>query len=382
MVSVRKMATCILVGTLTFAAQNETAKATETPVAGINLILQDYYAGSEDYKLAMPALLAAASASRNIPEEQDMKLAFANVSNYVNIRSEANEKSKILGKLYKDSAATILDEEDGWYQVKSGSVTGYIKGDYLITGKEAEVFSEKTGETIAAVTTTTLRVRENASTESATLTLIPIEEEYKVVEEAEEWVKIVIDETVTGYVSREYVELSKVYDEAISIEEEQAELARQQVYNSRTASGGQSGGSSGSSSSGNSNSGSSAGNTTSLRQKIVNYALKFEGNPYVWGGTSLTRGADCSGFIQSVFEDFGIYVPRTSRAQASSGRRISMSDIRPGDLIFYRKNGVINHVALYIGNGKVIGAKSSGEGIRITRYNYRTPYKAVRYVNN
>ncbi len=389
MVSVRKMATCILVGALTFAAQNETAKATETPVAGINLILQDYYAGSEDYKLAMPALLAAVSASQNIPEEQDMKLAFANVNNYVNIRSEANEKGKILGKLYKDSAATILDEEDGWYRVKSGSVTGYIKGDYLITGKEAEEFSEKTGETIAAVTTTTLRVRENASIESATLTLIPIEGEYKVLEEAEEWVKIVIDETVTGYVSREYVELSKVYDEAISIEEEQAELARQQAYNSRTASGqgngssgGQSGGSSGSISSGNSNSGSSAGNTTSLRQKIVNYALKFEGNPYVWGGTSLTRGADCSGFIQSVFEDFGIYVPRTSRAQASSGKRISMSDIRPGDLIFYRKNGVINHVALYIGNGKVIGAKSSGEGIRITRYNYRTPYKAVRYVNN
>ena len=120
--------------------------------------------------------------------------------------------------------------------------------------------------------------------------------------------------------------------------------------------------------------------SVNLRNQIIMYAKKFEGNPYVWGGTSLTRGADCSGFTQSVLENFGINIPRTSRAQAASGRRVDLDDIKPGDLIFYRRNGRINHVALYIGNGKVIGAKSSREGIKITNYNYRTPYMAVSYI--
>jgi cell wall-associated NlpC family hydrolase len=393
MVSVRKIAACMLVGTLTFAGQTGVAKASETPVAGVDLLLSDYYIGSTNYSLAMSALMSAKS------EEQVTKLAFADVNNYVNIRSEANEESKILGKLYKDSAATILGEEDGWYQVKSGSVSGYIKGDYLITGKKAEEYSEKVGETIATVTATTLRVREKANTNSTTLTLVPVGEEYKVTKEKKEWVKVKVDASTAGYVSKDYVELSKVYDEAISIEEEQAELAKQQTYSLQTTNSQDSSGSSersGSSSktassnsseqtsSGNgsdSNSGSNSGSTSSIRQQIVNYALKFEGNPYVWGGTSLTRGADCSGFTQSVLEDFGIYIPRTSREQAASGRRVDLDDIRPGDLIFYRRNGSINHVALYIGNGRVIGAKSSGEGIRITSYNYRTPYKAVSYIN-
>jgi cell wall-associated NlpC family hydrolase len=109
--------------------------------------------------------------------------------------------------------------------------------------------------------------------------------------------------------------------------------------------------------------------------------MRFKGNPYVWGGTSLTRGADCSGFTQSVLKNFGILIPRTSRQQSRGGRRVSMDKIQPGDLIFYRKNGVVNHVAMYIGNGKVIGAASRKEGITIKNYNYRTPYKAVSYIN-
>ena len=96
---------------------------------------------------------------------------------------------------------------------------------------------------------------------------------------------------------------------------------------------------------------------------------------------SLTRGADCSGFTQSIFKNFGIYIPRTSRTQASGGRRVSLDKIQPGDLIFYRKNGRINHVVIYIGNGKVVGAASRSEGITIKNYNYRTPYMAVSYIN-
>jgi peptidoglycan DL-endopeptidase CwlO len=121
--------------------------------------------------------------------------------------------------------------------------------------------------------------------------------------------------------------------------------------------------------------------SSSIRKEIVDYALHFEGNPYVWGGTSLKNGADCSGFTQSVFRDKGIDIPRTSRSQAAGGREVSLGNLKPGDLIFYKKNGTINHVALYIGNDKVISASSPSTGIRVSVYNYRQPYKAVSYID-
>ncbi len=375
MVSVRKIATCMLVGTLAFAGHTESAKAAETPVAGINLLLSDINASSQDINLGMQTLLLSKT------KAQESSLAFAKVNNYVNIRSKANVNSKILGKLYKDSVATILKKEGGWYRVKSGSVTGYIKGNYLITGKKAEEHSEKVGNTMAKVSTTTLRVREKASEQSTTLTLVPIGEEYQVTKEKKDWVKIKVDEATSGYVAKDYVELKKVYEEAVSIEEEQARLAEQAASVIQTSSSSLNTGSKEvNKTNSNKVQSSSVSNQSSLRNQIVNYALRFEGNPYVWGGTSLTRGTDCSGFTQSVLKNFGINIPRTSRAQAASGRRVDLNDIQPGDLIFYRRNGRINHVALYIGNGKVIGAKSSREGIKITNYNYRTPYKAVSYI--
>jgi peptidoglycan DL-endopeptidase CwlO len=390
MVSVRKIATCMLIGSLAFAGHTETAKAAETPVAGIDLILSDLNFSSQTLNLGMETVLLSKT------KEQETDLAFAKVDNYVNIRSKADEESKILGKLYKDSSATILKKEGDWYQVKSGSVTGYIKGDFLITGKEAEDYGKKVGTTLATINTTTLRVREKASEKSAVLTLVPIGDDYKVTKEKGDWVKISIDASTSGYVSKDYVKLKKVYSEAISIEEEQAQLAAEADAAVRKLSVADSSSNTKktyaksntvkaevkrSTASEVKSEQKSSSSNSSVRNQIADYALKFEGNPYKWGGTSLTRGADCSGFTQSVLAHFGIYVPRTSRQQASSGRRVDLDDIRPGDLIFYRKNGTINHVALYIGNGKVIGAKSKSEGIRITNYNYRTPYKAVTYIN-
>ncbi|MDF2484333.1 MAG: hypothetical protein K0R46_501 [Herbinix sp.] len=373
MVSVRKIAACLLVGTLTFAGQTGIAKAAETPVAGIDLLLSDLDLGSQSVNTGIQTVLLSTT------KAQDTNLAFAKVNNYVNIRSKASEDSKILGKLYKENAATILKKVGGWYQVKSGAVTGYIKSNYLITGKKAEEYSETVGTTIATVNTTTLKVREKASENSSVLTLVPIGDEYKVTKEKEDWVRILIDESTSGYVSKDFVELNKVYGEAISIKEEQAILVAQ-AANSRSTSKAKTSESAQKSNETKSLSVSSS-NDSSVREKLVDYARRFEGNPYVWGGTSLTRGADCSGYTQSVFDDLGINIPRTSREQAASGRRVSMDDIQPGDLIFYQRNGRINHVALYIGNGKVIGAKSRSEGIRITDYNYRTPYKAVSYIN-
>ena len=104
------------------------------------------------------------------------------------------------------------------------------------------------------------------------------------------------------------------------------------------------------------------------------------GVPYVWGGTSLTHGCDCSGFTQSVLKNFGISVPRVSRDQARSGSKVTSANMRPGDLIFYaNRSGTINHVGMYIGNGQVVNAASTRSGIRIYRWNYRTPV-AIRNV--
>lgn len=113
----------------------------------------------------------------------------------------------------------------------------------------------------------------------------------------------------------------------------------------------------------------------------MNYAKQFVGNPYVWGGTSLTKGADCSGFTQSVYKNFGISIPRTSRTQATAGRKVSVSERQPGDLIFYAKNGRINHVAIYMGNNRVVHASNERTGITTSAYNYRAIHSVRRVIN-
>ncbi len=391
MKTVHRIAAFAMVGTLAFAAQTSTAKASETPIAGIDVLLSDFYINPVNADLGLKSL--------EVFQKEDKKfdLAFAKVDNYVNIRDKASESGKIIGKLYKDNAATILSEENGWIKIKSGKVTGYIKADFLLTGDKAEEFAKTAGTLTATVTTTTLKVREKAAADATVLTLIPLGNTYTVTKEQEEWVKIKIDNSTSGYVSKGYVELKRVYDEAVSMEEERAREEQQTISSLSTSSSGSSKKSTSTSSSYTKKSATKASNLStssssqksssssesgsSLRNSIVSYALQFEGNPYRWGGTSLTNGADCSGFTQSVFAHFGISIPRTSRSQAASGTKVSIDEVRPGDLIFYRKNGTINHVALYIGNGKVISAKSKSEGIRITNMNYRTPYKAVRYTS-
>lgn len=366
MKKLHKVMTYCMIGTLALASRNAITQAAELPIAGMDIVLNDFYENNNDADNEITQYLASIYTG----------ISFANVNNYVNIRSEADEESKILGKLYQNSAATVLGEENGWYKVKSGKVTGYIKSDYLIIGEKAEKLSKELGTKIATVNASALKLRQDTDTNSKILTLLPSGEKMKVLKELDGWVKVTADENVTGFVASDYVELKTEFKVAISIEEEKAKIAAEKSAKKTSSSSSSSRKtiSSLSTSSNNSSSG-------SLRSKIVNYALRFEGNPYVWGGTSLTNGADCSGFTQSVLEDFGIYIPRTSRAQASSGRRVSLDDIRKGDLVFYTKNGRINHVALYIGNGQVISAKSRSQGIQINNLYYRTPYKAVTYID-
>ena len=341
-----KIAIGCLIGTMAFAGQMKFAEASELPVAGINLALSSFYENEENVNLSISDIL-----SSNVPSEFE-NIGIANAKNYVNIRKKATTKSDVVGKLYKNSAAKIVGKDGDWYEITSGKVKGYIKEDYLITGDNVEELADTIGTKVGTVSTEGLRVREEANAESRILSVVPMGEKLIVKKDNEDWVKIANNDGKTGYVASVYIDIETKFKEAISIEEEKARIAKEEKESGMK-----------------------------LRNDLVSYALRFQGNPYVWGGTSLTRGTDCSGFTQSIFKNFGIKIPRNSRSQAGSGRRVSVSNMKKGDLIFYSKNGRINHVAIYIGNGKVVGASSRREGINIKKYNYRTIAKVVSYLN-
>ena len=278
----------------------------------------------------------------------------SNVSNYLNIRAGAGENEKIIGKLPSYAGCEILEDANGWYKISSGGITGYVKSDYILTGDEAKQAAMTHAELMAIVHADRLNARTEPSTDAKIWTQISENERYHVAEQLDGWVKIEFDESGEGdgddeisaaYVSSEFVEVRYALSEAIKF--------------------------------------SPTEESASLRSRIVNYAMKFLGNPYVWGGTSLTKGADCSGFTMSVMKNFGISLPHYSGSQAKSGKRIKSSEMRPGDLVFYgNSRGKINHVAMYIGNGQVINAASRRSGIKISTWNYRTPICIVDVIGN
>ncbi|MBQ8278855.1 MAG: C40 family peptidase [Roseburia sp.] len=332
----------------------------------------------------------------NRPEEEH-NLIIADVTNYVNIRSLPSEEGEILGKLYDNSVGRKLGEENGWYHIESGSVTGYVKAEFVLTGEAAVTRAEEVGTRLAEVTTTTLKVRQHATTDSAVLGLVPGGDILNVLEEVEGWVKVDVEDG-PGYVSTNYVNvytenveaeskaeeaarLKKEEEERRRAEEAAKEALKQQQAASKPSSGGQSnsnsatgtgnttnGGTNSGSNSGGSGSNSSSSSTSNLGQQIADYALKFLGNPYVYGGTSLTNGADCSGFVQSVYKHFGISLPRTSGEQGKSGRAVDgLENAKPGDLIWYS-----GHIGIYIGNGKIVHASNPKNGIITSNATYRT----------
>ena len=407
----------------------------------------------------------AAGASQGQKEESSAydNIAISKISGHVNIRSEANTSSQVMGKIYNDSAATILDTvqgEDGtWYQIKSGSVTGYIKAEYFVTGKEAEQRAKSVGTEYGTVVgTPTLRLRQNPDLTSKTLTLLSEGASYVVLEEQGDFLKVAVDSDLEGYVYKEYMKTDVTMPEAVSNEEEAAKKAEEEKRKAEaekalkeleeakkaeaqkattaaqteketvkettkettkataaetkqettasktpgtieanpekvedstvaapttekateketakettkeTTASGKGPGSSGSSSV-----------DSATRNAVVAYAKQFLGNPYKYGGTSLTEGADCSGFVMSVFSHFGISTGRSSRDQAGKGREISIDAVQPGDLLFYASGGYINHVGIYIGGGQIIHASNPSTGICLAPSNYRTPCKAVTF---
>ena len=319
------------------------------------------------------ALLEEAAKADALAEEEQFKsLVIAQVNNYVNVRSLPSEEGEIVGKLYDESVGHFIEEENGWYKITSGNCTGYVKGEYCVTGEDAVELAREVGVRIATVTTTTLKVREEPSLEASVLGLVPIDDELVVTEELDGWVKVDIEEGF-GYVSTDYVTLSTEFVEAESKEEEEARLEKErkarEEANAAAAraqaerAAAQSNVSKKPSTAVTSISGSGAG------VDVVNYALQFVGNPYVYGGSSLTNGTDCSGFVMSVYAHFGVSLPHSSAADRNVGYDVGgLSNAIPGDIVCYS-----GHVGIYIGNGQIVHASSSTTGIIVSNASYRQP---------
>lgn len=277
-------------------------------------------------------------------------IGIANVeSGNLNVRAEASTKGKLVGKMSKDAACEVLDidKETGWAHIKSGEVEGYVSTEFLLVGPEARLRANELVEKVVIADTDGLRVRDNADVNSAVMTQILKGEELEFVEELDGWYKVYVD-SEEGYVSAEYAHVEESLDTAVTMTE--------LLYGM---------------------------GVSDVRVELCEYAKQFVGNPYVWGGTSLTKGADCSGFVLSVFKKYGVNLPHYSVSQSNSGTKISRDELQAGDLIFYaNSSGTINHVAIYLGGNQVIHASNPKSGIKISKYNYRTPVKYVRILQD
>lgn len=437
-------------------------------------------------KAAAPKETKAAASQTKAASSSYDNIAVSKVSGSVNIRTEANTTSSVTGKIYNDCAATILDTVEGeggkWYKIQSGSVTGYIKSEYFVTGQKAETKAKEVGKTYGTVVdTTSLRLRESPDLTSKTLTLLSEGAQYSVVGQEGDFLKVSVDTDLEGYVFKDYMKTSVEFNKAVSVEEEKAkeedeakrkeeadkaikelEAAKKaeskaaQTKAETTASKKETAAAKAETTAApkaetqketaketeaavkviaanpekaedvtvaaptvkqetkaetkietkaetkaetiveaktetktevpgikketrSSKSTESSSVETASRTALIAYAQQFLGNPYVYGGTSLTKGADCSGFVMSVFSHFGISTGRSSRDQAARGKTIPVSEVKPGDLLFYASGSYINHVGIYVGNGKIIHSSTPATGICYAPSNYRIPCKAVTF---
>ncbi len=267
------------------------------------------------------------------------ELGVANVDRYLNVRSGPGTDYQVIGKMANEAVCEILSIDAEWAYIQSGEVEGYVSLEYLLRGKEALFEANSYVNTVVKVTADALKVREEPNTECEVIMTVAKGEELEIIsKDMDGWIQVSIDGE-DAYVSEEYTEITDTLKTAITLSE--------LLYGE---------------------------GVSDVRVDICEYAKQFLGNPYVWGGTSLTNGCDCSGFTKSLYAHYGIDLSHSSSAQANYGVAISASELQPGDLIFYTKGGSINHVTMYIGGGKVIHASSPSTGIRISDYGYRTPY--------
>ena len=409
----------------------------------------------------------------NAADAETGELIFAQCESYINIRSEADENSEVVAKLYNDGSATVEEtDEDGWYKIKSGNAIGYVKSEYFATGEQAKEIADKVAYNVAVVNAKALNVRATPSEESTVIDVASESEELEVVDTSGEWATVALGNDVYGFIHPDYCEYKTYYPTAVTLEEEADRQAAEEasykevsestdISDSEDVSYAEDTASADATYTDETPSTDTAyvdetpstdtayvdetpsteapytevpeteapyteapeteapyteapeteapeteapeteapeteapeteapeteapeteapASDSSVGQEIANYAVQFVGNPYVYGGTSLTNGTDCSGFTQSVMANFGIYIARTAADQAYGRTSVSVSDIQPGDLLFYSDGSGISHVALYIGGGQIVHAATESQGIIISSYNYDSPVCAARY---
>jgi len=362
-------------------------------------------------------------------------IAVAKVSSdsKLNVRKSASTSAAIVGKMVAGSGATIVSKSDSWTKIKSGSVTGYISNKYYVSGDAVESYAKSLGLPKQATLKTNMNVRQEPSVSSARVGGAKEGDTFIITGDNGTWVSITFNGK-KAYLKKSYLTITYKFKDVTPVGSSSSNSSSGSSSNSSSST--QTGtvtasslkvrkgagtsydvittvskgtkltitGSSGNwykisikvdgstktgyvskdyvsigSSSSGSSSGSSSNTGSGSGSEIAEYALQFLGNPYVYGGTSLTNGCDCSGFVQSVFKHFGYSLPRTSAAQSESGTKISIDNVKKGDLLFYAKNGTVNHVGIYIGDGKIVNASNEKVGITTYRYDYRTPVAARRY---
>ncbi len=282
-------------------------------------------------------------------------IGVSTAKDYINVRKSAKSTAQIIGKLPGKAGCEILGSSGDFYKIKSGLVTGYVAKQYLATGKKAENLAVEYADLRAIIKIAALKVRAKPTTSSTSWTNVTKEETYIVTEQLDGWVQIEIDGgdnsrgSNKGYIStsNNYVEVRYALEQAIK-------------FTAAAASSG-----------------------TSIRDKIKNFAIKYIGGKYVWGGNSLSTGVDCSGFVQQVYKNFGVTLPRVSKEQAKKGVAVKSANKKIGDLVFYQNSeGIIDHVAIYIGNNQIVHAASTRSGIRISTWNYRNPVSIRNVLGN
>ncbi len=333
----------------------------------------DIYPQTNEESAAQSTMSSAAETDPATQSDEYAGFAIAQVSDYVNVRSLPGTEGEIVGKLPNGSVAqilTIAGEAGDWFQIVSGSVTGYIKAEYFISGEEAAAVIDDYVKTYAHILADRLNVRQEASTDAERIGYLEENEQVLVLEDLGEWLHIQYTDTVAGYIAKEYTQLSESYIYALSPQEEATQKATYQAHKARMQT---------SESAKPENTkvefpATTYASSEELRKAIVENAMQYVGDKYVHGGNSLETGTDCSGFTMLIMAQYGYSISRTPSGQYSSaGRSIDYSEIQPGDIICYTSNGTsCTHVAFYIGDGQIVHAANSRKGVIVSQADYST----------